>query len=72
MEPGNSGTNGAAVRSPHADILAHPGLIQFGEARLAAENGVYLEVSDYHLVAVALVAGPGLWPDSDPVSPRIC
>jgi putative hydrolase len=39
------GTNLAALHSPHVDILAHPGLISLEEARLAAENGIFLEIS---------------------------
>ena len=45
VEPVEPGTNGAAVRSGAVDILAHPGLITYDDARIAAENGVYLEVS---------------------------
>jgi histidinol phosphatase-like PHP family hydrolase len=39
------GTNAAAVRSAGVDILAHPGLIAQKDARAAAENGVFLEIS---------------------------
>ena len=45
MEPVVSGTNLAAVSSQYVDILAHPGLITLDEASLAAENGVFLEIS---------------------------
>lgn len=45
VEPVEPGTNLAAVRCPDVDILAHPGLLTGEEARLAAENGVYLELS---------------------------
>ena len=44
VEPVERGTNEAAVRSSSVDILAHPGLITVEEARLAAEQGIYLEV----------------------------
>jgi len=78
VEPVEPGTNEAAVRSPHVDILAHPGLIQLCEARLAAENGVYLEVSgrkghsfaNGHVVAVAREAGAELLLDSDAHEPE--
>jgi len=45
VEPVEPGTNDAALRSEFVDILAHPGLITYEEARLAAEMGIYLEVS---------------------------
>ena len=45
MEPVVSGTNLAAVSSQYVDILAHPGLITLDEASLAAQNGVFLEIS---------------------------
>lgn len=44
-EPVAPGTNRAAVTCPDVDILAHPGLLSLEEARLAAENGVYLEIT---------------------------
>jgi histidinol phosphatase-like PHP family hydrolase len=43
-EPVQLGTNRAGIEAG-VDILAHPGLISNEEARIAAENGVYLEVS---------------------------
>jgi len=78
VEPVEPGTNEAAVRSLHVDILAHPGLIKLSEARLAAENGVYLEVSgrkghsfaNGHVVAVAREAGAKLLLDSDAHEPE--
>ncbi|MFO8009586.1 MAG: histidinol phosphate phosphatase domain-containing protein [Dehalococcoidia bacterium] len=45
VEPVEPGTNKAAVRSPDVDILAHPGLLSTEEATLAAENGVFIELS---------------------------
>ena len=45
VEPVEPGTNAAALRSDFVDVLAHPGLITYEEARLAAEKGIYLEVS---------------------------
>ncbi|MFC1995416.1 histidinol phosphate phosphatase domain-containing protein [Chloroflexota bacterium] len=44
-EPVEKGTNLAALYSPHVDILAHPGLLSLEEAKLAATNGVFLEIS---------------------------
>jgi len=45
VEPVVPGTNMAAVTSKSVDILAHPGIITAEEARIAAENGVFLELS---------------------------
>ena len=45
VEPVEKGTNLAAIKSPHVDILAHPGLLTLEEARLAAKNGKFLEIS---------------------------
>ncbi len=43
-EPVPPGTNLAALNSS-IDILAHPGLLTEEEARLAAERGIYLEIT---------------------------
>ena len=43
-EPVAEGTNLSAIKAG-ADILAHPGLISEEEVRLAAEKGVFLELS---------------------------
>ncbi|MDD4357848.1 MAG: histidinol phosphate phosphatase domain-containing protein, partial [Smithellaceae bacterium] len=43
-EPVEPGTNLAAIQSG-ADILAHPGLITEEEGRLAASQGVFLEIT---------------------------
>ncbi len=44
VEPVPAGTNLAALKSS-IDILAHPGLLTEKEARLAAERGIYLEIT---------------------------
>lgn len=44
VEPVAPGTNRAAIEAG-ADILAHPGLLTEAEAALAAEKGVYVELS---------------------------
>ena len=44
VEPVIPGTNKAAIQAG-VDILAHPGLISLEDARLAAEKGVFLEIS---------------------------
>lgn len=43
-EPVMSGTNRAAVRAD-IDILAHPGLISDEETMMAAEKGIFLEIT---------------------------
>jgi histidinol phosphatase-like PHP family hydrolase len=45
VEPVEPGTNLAAVSSPHVDILGHPGLLTEEEARLAAERGIFVEIT---------------------------
>lgn len=44
-EPVAKGTNLAAIQSPYVDILAHPGSITSEEASLAAQKGVFIELS---------------------------
>ncbi len=44
-EPVEPGTNMAALKSEHVDILAHPGMITLEEAKAAAANGIYLEIT---------------------------
>ncbi len=76
-EPVEPGTNYAAVSSPHVDILAHPGLITPEEARMAARNNIFLEVSgrkghgfaNGRVVRVAQQAGARLVLDSDAHEP---
>lgn len=72
-EPVEKGTNLAALQSPDVDILAHPGLISLEEARMAAERGIFLEISarqghcltNGHVAAVAGKAGARLLLGSD-------
>ena len=45
VEPVEKGTNLAALNSPDVDILAHPGMLSPEEARLAAANHIFLEIS---------------------------
>ncbi len=57
--------------------MAHPGLINYDHARIAAENGVYLEVSarkghsfaNGHVVKVAKETGAAMVLDSDAHEP---
>ncbi len=77
VEPVAPGTNAAAVVCPDVDILAHPGIITLKEARQAAANGVYLEIStraghslsNGHVARVALQAGAALVLNTDTHSP---
>jgi putative hydrolase len=77
VEPVEPGTNEAALRSSAVDVLAHPGLILLEEARLAAETGVFLEVSarkghsfaNGHVVEMARQAGATMVLDSDAHEP---
>ncbi len=57
-EPVEKGTNLAALQSPHVDILAHPGLLSLEEAKLAATNNIFLEISARkgHCLANGLIA----------------
>ena len=78
VEPVEPGTNMAAVSSKSVDILAHPGLVTPEEARVAARNGVFLEVSarkghsftNGHVVKVAQEAGARMVLDSDAHAPE--
>jgi putative hydrolase len=45
VEPVEEGTNLAAVRSRHVDILAHPGHMTAEVAELAAQNEVFIEIT---------------------------
>ena len=73
VEPVEKGTNLAALNSPDVDILAHPGLLSEEEAQLAAEKGIFLEISarkghsltNGHVANLALKAGAKLLLDSD-------
>jgi len=71
-EPVALGTNRAGIEAG-VDILAHPGLISEEEVRLAAANGVHLEVSarfehglgNGRIVSLAREAGAALVINSD-------
>jgi histidinol phosphatase-like PHP family hydrolase len=45
VEPVEPGTNRAAASCPDVDVLAHPGLLTEAEARIAAETGVFIEIT---------------------------
>lgn len=76
MEPVHSGTNVAAIQSG-VDILAHPGFITEDEARLAAEQGVFLELTgrkghsltNGHVARIAAATGALLVVNADAHGP---
>ncbi len=76
VEPVAAGTNLAGIKSG-ADILAHPGFITPAEARLAADKGVFLEITSRaghsitngHVARTALDTGARLVVDTDTHSP---
>lgn len=77
VEPVAKGTNRAAILSG-VDILAHPGLIAIEDIKMAAERGVYLEISARHghcltngyVARLAKECGAKLVLNSDAHSPR--
>ena len=78
VEPVEPGSNLAALGSPYVDILAHPGLITEEEASMAAERGIFLEISarkghsltNGHVARVGLSGGAKLLLDSDAHEPE--
>ncbi len=76
VEPVAPGTNKAALEAD-IDILAHPGLISDELVKLAAERGIFLELSgrkghslsNGHVAKLALVHGAPLIINSDGHSP---
>ncbi len=77
VEPVAPGTNREGIEAG-ADLLAHPGLITMEDAALAAEKGVYLEISgrpghafaNGHVARIARETGAPLLLNSDGHSPR--
>jgi len=75
-EPVLPGTNLAAVNAP-IDILAHPGLLSEQEAKIAAHNSIFLEISarkghsltNGHVVKIARKCGAGLVLNTDSHGP---
>ena|SRR5438067_23206 len=76
-EPVVKGTNRAAADCEFVDVLAHPGFITLDEARIAAANGVHLELTSRrghsltngHVAQVAREAGAKLVVNSDAHQP---
>lgn len=77
VEPVEPGTNLAAVSCPLVDVLAHPGLLGDKEAKLAVQNGVFIEVTargghnvgNGHVVQVGRAAGVNFLINSDTHEP---
>jgi histidinol phosphatase-like PHP family hydrolase len=75
-EPVLPGTNKRALESD-IDILAHPGLITLGEARLAKKRGIYLEITtrrghsltNGHVAKMARTVGASLVLNTDSHTP---
>jgi histidinol phosphatase-like PHP family hydrolase len=78
VEPVAEGTNFSACSCRYVDVLAHPGLISLQDARLAAENGIALEITSRgghnrtngHVARIAREAGCQLVVDSDAHAPH--
>lgn len=76
VEPVRPGTNRAALEAG-VDILAHPGFITEEEARMAAEKGIFLELSgrkghsltNGHVARTALACGAKLAVNADAHGP---
>jgi histidinol phosphatase-like PHP family hydrolase len=76
VEPVAAGTNMAAIEAG-ADILSHPGFLSEAEAQLAAQKGVFLELSgrkghsltNGHVAKMALRAGARLVVNADAHDP---
>lgn len=78
VEPTAPGTNHAAVTCSAVDILAHPGFLSEEDARLAAANGVFIEVTargghnttNGHVVNVGRRVGARFLVNSDGHEPK--
>jgi len=78
VEPVAEGTNSASCACTYVDVLAHPGLVTLKDARLAAENGIALEITSRgghnrtngHVVRIAREAGCQLVVNSDTHAPH--
>ncbi len=61
VEEVEPGTNWEAVNSKYVDLLAHPGLLTRREAKAAAENDIYIEITSRvgHSLTNGIVAEVG-------------
>lgn len=77
VEPVAPGTNRAALQAG-VDVLAHPGLLSLEDARLAADKGIFLEITgrkghsltNGHVARLAQEGGAELILDSDTHAPE--
>ncbi len=77
VEPVAPGTNRAAIEAG-ADILAHPGFITLEEAKAAAQQGVFLEITSRrghsltngHVARISAEAGAALVVNTDSHAPE--
>jgi len=77
VEPVLRGTNRRRDLCPDVDILAHPGFLTDDDARLAAANGVFVEISarkghafaNGHVANVGRAAGVRFLVNSDAHTP---
>lgn len=77
VEPVPAGTNHASIVCGLVDVLAHPGFLTDDEARLAADNDVFLEITSRrghsltngHVALVARAAGARMIVNSDAHEP---
>jgi len=78
VEPVAAGTNHAACGCRYVNVLAHPGLVTIKDARLAAKNGIALELTSRgghnrtngHVALIARETGCQLVVDSDAHAPH--
>ena len=78
VEPVAPGTNLAACGCRYVNVLAHPGLVTIEEVRLAAKNGIALELTSRgghnrtngHVARMAHEAGCQIVVDSDAHAPH--
>jgi len=77
VEPVPAGTNHASIASGLVDVLAHPGFLTAEDARLAAENDVFIEITSRrghsltngHVARLAIEAGARMIVNSDAHEP---
>jgi len=77
VEPVPEGTNRASIACGQVDVLAHPGFLTEEDARLAAANDVFLEITSRrghsltngHVVQLARQAGARMIVNSDAHEP---
>lgn len=77
VEPVPEGTNHASVACGLVDVLAHPGFLTEDDARLAVENGVFIEITarrghsltNGHVAKLATAVGAKMIVNSDAHEP---